>query len=94
MLSEGVQSLVDTGNEVLLLYGMHRTKRPPDANAERFVCGAAIFGVLTNDADIFAIDRDLVLSTYLRASAATNPTEPLSLSPDGRGLLMQRLLFR
>jgi cation diffusion facilitator family transporter len=32
MLSEGVHSLVDTGNEVLLLYGMHRAARPPDAS--------------------------------------------------------------
>ena len=31
MLSEGVHSLVDTVNELLLLYGMHRAARPPDA---------------------------------------------------------------
>jgi cation diffusion facilitator family transporter len=31
MLSEGVHSLVDTSNELLLLYGMNRAARPPDA---------------------------------------------------------------
>jgi cation diffusion facilitator family transporter len=31
MLSEGIHSVVDTGNEVLLLYGYRRAERPPDS---------------------------------------------------------------
>lgn len=30
MLSEGIHSLVDTGNQILLLHGMRRASRPPD----------------------------------------------------------------
>lgn len=36
MLSEGIHSVVDTGNQVLLLWGMHRGKKPPD---ERYPFG-------------------------------------------------------
>ncbi len=32
MLSEGVHSLVDTVNEALLLYGLHRADKPPDTS--------------------------------------------------------------
>ena len=30
MLTEGIHSLVDSGNQVLMLYGRHRSKSPPD----------------------------------------------------------------
>ena len=30
MLTEGIHSVVDTGNQILMLYGRHRARQPPD----------------------------------------------------------------
>jgi hypothetical protein len=50
---------------------------------ERFIV-VPIADVLTNDSQVFSIDRKLLLSPFMAAGTAAAPSQPLHLSPDGR----------
>jgi cation diffusion facilitator family transporter len=74
MMSEGIHSLVDTGNQGLLLYGLKRANKPPD---ERFPFGhgkeiyfwSFIVAIL-----IFAVGAGI--SVYEGVHHLANPKEP------------------
>lgn len=54
---------------------------------ERFIV-VSIANVMTNDVQVFSIDRQLLLSPFLVTGPSTAPTQPLHLSPDGRRLVI------
>jgi cation diffusion facilitator family transporter len=78
MLSEGIHSVVDTGNQVLLLYGLRRAKQPPSrefpfGHGKEIYFWSFVVAIL-----IFAVGAGI--STYegikhvLEPSTAENPT--------------------
>jgi hypothetical protein len=84
-LVEALKKRAGRGDPLILTSG-----RNPPARLDPGLTLApvSLFAVLTNDADDFAIDRELVLSPYA-AAGNTGPTEPLYLSPDGRLLVLK-----
>jgi cation diffusion facilitator family transporter len=78
MISEGIHSLVDTGNGGLLFYGLHRGERPADRN-HPFGHGAEVyFWSLIVAVSIFGIGGGMSIYegiTHMRHPAALeNPT--------------------
>ncbi len=73
MMSEGIHSLVDTGNQILLLYGLKRAQKPPSpafpfGHGKEIYFWSFVVAIL-----IFAVGSGV--STYKGISHIVHPTE-------------------
>lgn len=80
MLSEAIHSLVDTGNGALMLYGMRRSRRPPDAEhpfgyGHELYFWALIVGVL-----VFALGGGMSIVSGIAHIRAGEPPGDLKWS--------------
>jgi hypothetical protein len=79
-LRDALQKRAGRSGGLILTSGRKST---PQSVAERFIV-VPIADVLTNDSQVFSIDRKLLLSPFMAAGTTAAPTQPLHLSPDGR----------
>lgn len=88
MLSEGIHSLVDTGNQILLLYGLKRARRPPDAqfpfgHGKEVYFWSFIVAIL-----IFAVGAGISLYEGIQHLLAPEPMENVVINYAVLGLAM------
>ena len=74
MLAEGIHSAVDTGNELLLLVGEHRSAKPPDPRHPFGYGKASYFWALMVALSIFSLGGGL--SIYHGVTALRHPGPP------------------
>ncbi|HEX9757225.1 MAG TPA: cation diffusion facilitator family transporter [Nitrospiria bacterium] len=80
MLSEGIHSVVDTGNQVLLLYGIRQSKKPPD---EQFPFGHGkeiYFWSFVVAILIFAVGSGVSIYEGVQHILVPNPIESPSIN--------------
>ena len=88
MLSEGVHSLVDTGNQLLLLFGLRRAKRPPDAefpfgHGKEVYFWSFVVAIL-----IFAVGAGVSIYEGVRSIVHPHPIEDTTVNYVVLGLAM------
>ena len=80
MLSEGIHSVVDTGNQVLLLYGIRRSRKPPDelfpfGHGKEIYFWSFVVAIL-----IFAVGAGVSIFEGVRHILAPQPIENYALN--------------
>jgi cation diffusion facilitator family transporter len=75
MLSEAIHSLVDTGNEALMLYGLRRSRHPADASHPFGYGHEVYFWTLVVGVVIFALGGGMSIVTGVYHLAGQRPPE-------------------
>ena len=80
MLTEGIHSLVDTGNNVLMLVGMHASRKPPDERHPFGYGQALYFYALMVAVLLFGIGGGLSIYEGIRHVMHPAPVEDVRIS--------------